>query len=281
VSTNRNSDILAASCGSEQRKTKYRSESLASQEESDILVMEELVVFNVGYLTFAIIPILSMCGSRCRSVSADDRCAGGRDVSTCSRRRQRRVVNSIAALLRPLGLSNPLRILPWAGIAQRTATGTVARTAEDLGQILGWHLCQQLRLVSRAENVDLGARDRVEELLDDAEDARETPGCVDDVHLSEALGVVVLRDGGDGLQVAIDGGGLGDTDALQVEDGARGLEEVAGLARAGGQTGVGHLFVFADEVLHHALLAGDLAEGSEVDVAELLDVDWAAILQTS
>lgn len=53
---------------------------------------------------------------------------------------------------------------------------------------------------------------------------------------------------------------------------------MAGLARAGGQTGVGHLFVFADEVLHHALLTGDLAKSSEVDVAELLNVDRAAIL---
>jgi hypothetical protein len=53
---------------------------------------------------------------------------------------------------------------------------------------------------------------------------------------------------------------------------------VAGLARASGQTRIGHLLVFTDKVLYHALLAGDLAKGGEVDVAELLDVQRAAIL---
>jgi hypothetical protein len=213
--------------------------------------------------------------------SSTNRRASGRHIAARGGRGHGSVVDSITALLRPLGLGDPLGILPWAGIAQRTATRAIARAAESLGQVLGRDLCEQLGLVAGAEDVDLGAGDGVEELLDDAEDAGEAPGCVDDIHLAETLGVVVLRDRRDGLQVAVDGGGLGDTDALQVKDGARGLEEVAGLARAGGQTGVGHLFVFADEVLHHALLAGDFAESSEVDVAELLDVERAAVLQSS
>ena len=212
------------------------------------------------------------------TVWTTNRSASGGNVTAGGGRRQRSVVNSIA-LLRPRGLLDPLRVLPWAGIAQLAATRAVTRTTEGLWQVLGRDLCEQLFLVSGAQDVDLGASDGVEELLDNAEDAGEAPGCVDNVHLAEALGVVVLRDGGDGLQVAVDGGCLGDTDALQVEDGARSLEEVAGLARAGGQTGVGHLFVLADEVLNHALLAGDLAEGSQVDVAELLDVYGATILQ--
>lgn len=158
----------------------------------------------VGYLVFAVSPILSMRGSRCSSISASDRCAGRRYISTCSGRRQRSVVNGIVALLRPLGLSNPLRILPWAGIAQCAATRAIACATESLGEVLSWDLCQQLSLVSGAQDVDLSARDRVEELLHDAEDAREAPGRVDDVHLSEALRVVVLRDGGDSTQITVD-----------------------------------------------------------------------------
>ena len=213
------------------------------------------------------------------SVKATNSATAGRNVTAGGRRRHRSVVNSIT-LLCPLGLLDPLRVLPWASIAQRAASRAVARATESLGQVLGRDLCEQLCLVSGAQDVDLGAGNGVEELLDNAEDTGEAPGRVDDVHLSETLGVVVLGDGGDSLQVAIDGCCLGDTDALQVQDGAGCLEEVAGLARAGGQTGVGHLLVLADEVLYHALLAGNLAEGSEVDLAELLNVYGAAILWT-
>jgi hypothetical protein len=53
---------------------------------------------------------------------------------------------------------------------------------------------------------------------------------------------------------------------------------VAGLARAGGETRVGHLLVLNDEVGQHALIGGDLAHGVEVDLAELLDVKRPAIL---
>jgi len=53
---------------------------------------------------------------------------------------------------------------------------------------------------------------------------------------------------------------------------------MASFAGAGGQTWVGHLFVFADEVLDHTFLGGDLAHGSKVDVAELFDVEGSAVL---
>jgi hypothetical protein len=54
---------------------------------------------------------------------------------------------------------------------------------------------------------------------------------------------------------------------------------VASLARASGQTRIGHLLVLADEVLNHALLAGDLANGGKVDVAKLLNVQRATVLE--
>jgi hypothetical protein len=126
--------------------------------------------------------------------------------------------------------------------------------------------------------VDLGTCNGVEELLDHAEDAGKTPGRVDDVHLAQTLGVVVLTDLRYGAQVAVHGGGLANTNTLQIHDCAGSLEEVARLAGAGRKTGVGHLFVFADKVLDHALLGRDLSECGEVDVAKLLDVERAAIL---
>jgi hypothetical protein len=219
------------------------------------------------------------CGSSSR-ISTNGRSWVRSNAS--GRLRQRRVVNRIiAALLRPLGFLCPLSVPPGARIAQLAALLTLARPTERLGKVLRGDLCQQLGLVSAAQDVDLGAGDGVEELLDDAEDAGEAPGRVDDVHLTQTLRVVVLADLGHGAKVAVDGAGLADADALQVHDCARGLEEVAGFAGAGGEAGVGHLFVFADEVLNHAFLRGDLSEGGEVDIAELLDVEWAAILLVS
>jgi hypothetical protein len=213
------------------------------------------------------------------ALGTGSRCASGGNVGTGCGWGHSRVVDSIVALLCPPGLLDPLRVLPWASVAQRTATRAVTGTTEFLRQVLGGNLCEQLCLVSRAQDVNLGAGDRVEELLDHAEDTRETPRRVDDVHLTETLGVVVLRDGRNSLQVAVDRCRLGNTDALQIEDGARGLEEVASLARASGQTRIGHLLVLADEVLNHALLAGDLANGGKVDVAKLLNVQRATVLE--
>lgn len=126
--------------------------------------------------------------------------------------------------------------------------------------------------------MDLVDGDGVEEALDDAEDAAEAPGGIDQVQLAQTLGVVVLRDFGCLAHVAVHGGDAGDTDALQVHNGAAGLEQLAGLAGACGETRIGQLLVLGDEVLQHALAGGDLVHGVEVDLAQLLDVDGTAIL---
>lgn len=147
-----------------------------------------------------------------------------------------------------------------------------------LGKVLLGDLLKQLFLVSAAQNVDLGHSHRVQELLDHAKSAREAPGRVDDVQFAQSLGVVVLADGRGLLQVTVGAAHHADANTLEVHDGARSLEKVTGLARAGGQTGVGHLLVLYDKVRQHALVGGDLAHGVEVDLAELLDVERSAIL---
>lgn len=178
----------------------------------------------------------------------------------------------------PSGGASPLRLLPRALIGELAAALALAGTTELGGQVLGGDLGEQLRLVSAAEDVNLVDGDGVEETLDDAESAAEAPGGIDNVQLAQTLGVVVLGDLGSLANVSVDGGDAGDADTLQIHNGAAGLEQLAGLARAGGQTGVGQLLVLADEVLQHALTGGDLVHSVEVDLAELLDVDGAAIL---
>ena len=174
--------------------------------------------------------------------------------------------------------ASPLGLLPRALVRELAATLALAGTAELNGEVLGGDLGEQLRLVSAAENVDLVDGDGVEETLDDAESAAEAPGGIDNVELAQTLGVVVLRDLGGLTDIAVDGGDAGDTNTLQIHNGAAGLEQLAGLAGAGGQTRVGQLLVLADEVLQHALTGGDLVHSVKVDLAELLDVDGAAIL---
>ena len=189
------------------------------------------------------------------------------------------VLNDIGArLLLPGSGLDPLRVLPRAGVRQLTAAGALAGTTKLLGQVLLGNLGEQLLLVTAAENVDLCDGDGVEELLDHAEDRREAPGSVDQVQLAHALGVVVLRDGRSLLHVSVNAANVAETDALKIHDGARGFEQVARLARAGGQTGVGNLLVLDNQVLQHTVLGGDLVHGGEVDLAELLDVKGAAVL---
>lgn len=190
------------------------------------------------------------------------------------------VLNDIVTrLLLPSSGLDPLRVLPWTGVGQLTAAGALAGTTELLGQVLLRDLSEQLLLVTAAENVDLCDGDGVEELLDHAEDRGEAPGGVDQVQLAHALGVVVLRDGRSLLHVSVNAANVAETDALKIHDGARGFEEVARLARAGGQTRVGNLLVLDNQVLQHAVLGGDLVHGGEVDLAELLDVKGAAVLR--
>ncbi len=129
-----------------------------------------------------------------------------------------------------------------------------------------------------AEDVNLLHGDGIKEALDDAEDGGEAPGRVDEVELAEAFRVVVLRDGGGLLDVAVHGADAAEADAFQVHDGAAGLEQGAGFAGTCGQARVGDLFVFDDEVLQHAFGRRDLVHGVEVDFAELFDVDGSAVL---
>ena len=157
-------------------------------------------------------------------------------------------------------------------------TGAVALATELLGEVLLGDLLKQLFLVSAAQNVDLGHSHRVQEFLDHAEGARETPGRVDDVQLAQSLRVVVLADGRSLLQISVGAAHHSDANTLEVHDGARSLEQVSGLARTGGQTRVGHLLVLHDKVGQHALVGGDLAHGVEVDLAELLNVERPAVL---
>lgn len=182
-------------------------------------------------------------------------------------------------LLGPRGLASPLGVLPGALVGELTATLTRAGTAELDGQVLLGDLGEQLLLVTTAKDVDLLNSDGVEETLNDAENAAETPGGVDQVQLAETLGVVVLGDLGGLANVSVDGGNAGNTDTLQVHNSAAGLEQLASLARAGGETGVRQLLVLGDEVLQHALGAGDLVHGVQVDLAQLLDVKGTAILR--
>ena len=73
-------------------------------------------------------------------------------------------------------------------------------------------------MVAAAENVNLGDSDGVEELLDDAEDAGEAPGRVDDIKLAQSLGVVVLGDGRGLLEVSVGAAHHTKTDTLEVHD---------------------------------------------------------------
>jgi hypothetical protein len=128
--------------------------------------------------------------------------------------------------------------------------------------------------------VDLLHSDRVEETLDNTEDGGETPWSIDEVKAAKTLWVVVLRYGGGLLNVAVDRGDLGETNALKIHDGTAGLEKRTGLARTSWETWVGELLIFDGKVLEHALRGGDFVHGVQVDVAELLDVDWTSILKS-
>ena len=103
-------------------------------------------------------------------------------------------------------------------VAQLATARASALAAELLGEVLLGDLGKELLLVVAAQNVDLGDSDGVEELLDNAESARETPRSVDDVKLAQSLGVVVLRDGRGLLEVSVCAAHHADADTLEVHD---------------------------------------------------------------
>lgn len=127
--------------------------------------------------------------------------------------------------------------------------------------------------------MDLGNSDGIQPALDDAPDGRESPRGVDQVELTQALGVVVLRDDGDLADVVVDRGDLGQCDALEIHDAAAGFKQGAGLARAGRETRVRDTLILDGQVREHALSGGDLVHGVQVNSTESLNVQRTAILE--
>jgi len=140
-------------------------------------------------------------------------------------------------------------------------------------------LREQLGLVPRTQDMYLGHRYRIQELLDHRECAGEAPRGIYDVKSAESLGIVVLGDGGRALEVTVDTWDRSQAYSFSVHDCAASLEEVAGFSTAGGETGVGEFLVFDCEVLEHAVIGGYCGELCEVDFAELFDVDWSTVLE--
>lgn len=183
----------------------------------------------------------------------------------------------ILLLLPPSGTS-PLRVVPRTSIAVLTASFAHTLATELLGEVLSGDLLEELTLVSRTENVDLGDGDGIEPALDNTPNGGETPRGVDHVQLAETLGVVVLGDDRGLSDVRVNLGNLGDGNALEIHDGAACLEEVAGLAGAGRKTGIGDALVLDSEVQEHAISAGDLVHGGQINTTKGLDVDGSSIL---
>lgn len=126
--------------------------------------------------------------------------------------------------------------------------------------------------------MNLTDRHRIQVPLNHAEHAAKPPGSINNIQLSQPLGVMVLGDSRRLLDVAVHRRDLGHADSLHVHDCAACFEEFTGFAGAGRETWVCDFFVFDDEVLEHAFAGGEFVEGVEVDVAVLFDVDWAAVL---
>lgn len=202
-------------------------------------------------------------------------------ISSGSDNIRRLVVNGlIIGLLLPLGRLGPLGVSPRASVAVLAATRALASTAKLLGKAFRGNLLQQVALVATAKDVDLLDSNGVQPALDDAPNGGEAPGSVDQVQLTQALRVVVLRNGRSLTDVRVDRGDLGQGDALEIHDGAAGLEQASGLARAGGQARVGKAFVLDGKVRKHALAGGDLVHGVQVNATKGLDVDGTAVLNS-
>jgi len=80
------------------------------------------------------------------------------------------------------------------------------------------------------------------------------------------------------LDVALDLPELAEANALEVHDGARRLDDVTLELGADREAVALELFVLDDERLHLALRGRHLVQLAEVELAELLDVDGAAVL---
>ena len=82
------------------------------------------------------------------------------------------------------GIRGRKGVIPWTGVTQHTALLTMTCSAQASRQIRLRHLLMQLTLISTPKNVDLGHCDWIQPALDEIESRRETPGCVDQIHLT-------------------------------------------------------------------------------------------------
>ena len=178
-----------------------------------------------------------------------------------------------------LSVWHRLRI-PRPHIAQRTTPDTLTCPSKLDRQVVGRDLREQLLLDrhTTAHNIDLGDRHLVQPGLDNRPHGRKRPGCINDVKLAHALWVAILPDTGRLKDVILDADKRGNADALEVHDGARGLDGVPNRLGARGQTLGEEFFVLKDEPAELAVLGRDQVECGDVDFAETLDVDGSTVL---
>ena len=112
------------------------------------------------------------------------------------------------------------RHIPRARVAQRTSTCATARATKIRGQVLSWDLCEEFFLAIAGWDIDFRDCDGVEPWLDDAPHRRERPRRVDDVELAHGLWVSVLTDARCLHHIVLHSVEGGDTDTLEIEDGA-------------------------------------------------------------
>lgn len=139
--------------------------------------------------------------------------------------------------------------VPGTSIAKRASLGAVALAAKRLGEVLDRDLLLQLIDVAATQDLDLLNGDRVKPALDDGPDSGEDVGRVDNVELAHRFWVVVLPNVGSLLDVTGNFPELGDTDVLEVHDGARRLNKMTFVGSAHRQPLALELLVLDDELL--------------------------------
>ena len=172
-----------------------------------------------------------------------------------------------------------LTIFPRPSIAQATPTNALTRSSKLLWQVLNRDLCQEFILISRIKNVDLVDRDLIEPPLDHGPNGRERPRRIDDEESAHDLRIAILPDPRGCHHVVLDAVKVGKGDALQVQDRAECLDWVSDCARGGRHAIRYRTLVLADQSVKQSLLRRDGIERFEVQLAKLLNVDRATILE--
>ena len=170
-------------------------------------------------------------------------------------------------------------VIPRARIAQAAPALALAQPAKLLGQVLRRDLREQLVPIRGVEDVDLADGDLVKPALDHGPDGGERPGRIDDVELAHDLRVAVLPDRRGGHDVVLDAVKVGERDVLQVHDRAERLDRVPDRARRGRHARRQRALVLADQPVEQPLLRRDRVERLEVQLAQSLNVDRAAVLK--